>query len=576
MTAMIPASHFPPTSLPFFAASTWSNGCCVVQMSTVAGPESGDFEAVVASNGRTIREPSTAPLPDKLAPSSGSSSSRVALWTTLLLVALALGAVGVRAMSGLKPNTDKFVFHTARRGTLLVTVTERGNLESQQNVKVFCEVDDINGDGLEGTAILEIVPNGTQVNKGDLLVQLDQAGHLDRLDAQVLATENAKAAQLQAQISYENIQTQAETLEEEAKLQVEIAKLQLQMFIHKENGTNALEADEINRQIDATENEILAAKASLQLIENEKKGTEELFKLGYAGKSEVDKVRLDYLQAQSTLSAKINTLETQLATLEKKTDFEYRMSQMQFQGDVNTAIRELEQTRRNNTAEIAKAKVALDAAVRQFDKESERLERYRDQLAKCEIRAPESGMVAYATPSRSSRTSTIAEGALLRERQHILSLPNLTTMQVKTSVHESVQNKIEEGLTATIRIDAFPDRAYSGTVKSVGVLPDQGSWHSGDTKMYETYVTIDEAVEQIKPGMTAMVEIQIDRVAERDHRSGAGRQSEGKVHLSFCRAKRSGGQAGDRSRRNKRKVCGSSNRRGRERPGRTQSARGHG
>jgi HlyD family secretion protein len=85
-------------------------------------------------------------------------------------------------------------------------------------------------------------------------------------------------------------------------------------------------------------------------------------------------------------------------------------------------------------------------------------------------------------------------------------------MQVKTSVHESVQNQISEGLPATIRIDAVNDRSYAGSVKSIGVLPDQGSWHNSDTKMYETYVTIDENVEQLKPGMTAIVEIHVDRI----------------------------------------------------------------
>jgi RND family efflux transporter MFP subunit len=174
----------------------------------------------------------------------------------------------------------------------------------------------------------------------------------------------------------------------------------------------------------------------------------------------------------------------------------------------------LEQVRLNSTAEIAKAKVALDAANRQLKKEEERLARYQDQLTKCEIHAEQDGMVAYATPSRYSRSSTIAEGALLRERQHILSLPNLKLMQVKTAVHESVQNQIEAGLPVTVRIDAFPDQAYTGTVKSIGVLPDQKSWHSSDTKMYETYVTIDEEVENLKPGMTAMVEIHIDEIED--------------------------------------------------------------
>ncbi len=87
-------------------------------------------------------------------------------------------------------------------------------------------------------------------------------------------------------------------------------------------------------------------------------------------------------------------------------------------------------------------------------------------------------------------------------------------MQVKTSVHESVLDQIRPDLRALIRVDAFPDRVYQGTVKSVAVLPDQGGWFSPDTKVYKTIVTIDEEVEQLKPGMTAVVEIDVDRLTD--------------------------------------------------------------
>lgn len=481
-----------------------------MKMQTVdSGP--GELEAVTPASA-----PSNAP---KSRPFREPERTFVSRRRVLLIVAAATVAVvatfaTVNALRGLGRPSKELIFHTVKKGTLSITVTERGNLESQQNVKLFCEVDDISGDSIDGTAILSIVENGTEVKQGDLLVELDSSGHLERVDAQILATEKASAAQIQADIQFENQQSQNETLEDQAVLAVELARLQLEMFTHDENGTNVLEADEINREIDDTENLILAARAQLKLNENAKQGTEELFKLGYAGRSEVDRTRLDYLQAQSALAAQINRLETQLGNLNKKTDFERRMSEMQFRGDLDTAKRDLEQVKRNNQAELAKAKVTLDAANRQLKKEEERLERYKSQLSKCKIFAPQDGMVAYATPSRYSRSSTIAEGALIRERQHILSLPNLRMMQVKTSVHESVQNQISEGLAATIRLDAFPDRQYQGRVKSIGVLPESGSWYDSDTKMYETYVTIDEEVEEIKPGMTAVVEIHVDQLED--------------------------------------------------------------
>jgi hypothetical protein len=85
-------------------------------------------------------------------------------------------------------------------------------------------------------------------------------------------------------------------------------------------------------------------------------------------------------------------------------------------------------------------------------------------------------------------------------------------MQVKTSVHESVLDQVKQGQTVSVRVDAFPDRLYPGTVKSVAVLPDQGGWYGSDTKVYQTIVTIDVPVERLKPGMTAVAEIHVERL----------------------------------------------------------------
>jgi len=417
-----------------------------------------------------------------------------------------------RILDRFRNQTNNFIFHTVERDTLPITVVERGNLESQRDVKVFCEVDDVHGDGIEGTAIIWIIPNGEHVKAGDLLVEIDSAGHLEQLDLQILDTDRVRAEQIQADVIHINQMSMNKTAKAEAELAVKLAELQLEMFMDSEKGTHKLEVDAIQREIDDTENEILAAKAKLQLARNEKDGIEALFKLGYQSKSEVDRTRLDYLQAQSSLAASINRLETKMATLRKKTYYEWQMSLLQFEGDVETTERNLEQVQLNNEAELAQAVAALNGANRALKKEQERLARYEQQLENCKIYAEQEGMVAYAASSRYSRSSTIGEGALLRKRQQILSIPNLTRMQVKTAVHESVQNQIKEGLPVTIRLNAFPDRAYTGSVKSVDVLPDQGNWANSDTKMYKTFVTIDEDVQELKPGMTAVVEIHVAEI----------------------------------------------------------------
>ena len=406
------------------------------------------------------------------------------------------------------------VYYTVQSSSLPISVKERGNLESQHNIKVLCEVDDIRGDGVDGTPIIWIIPNGSSVKEGELLVEFDSASHLQRLDEKILERERALADMIQTRSIYENQLSQNQKTEADAVLAVRIAKLELEMFQDKENGTAHLEIEEIRRLIDDVNNEILEAQASLELKRHEKHGTESLFKMGYAGKSELDRTRLDFLQAESTYAAKLNKLKTQLSTLKKKEIYEHVKQELTLKGDVETAERDLDQVRITNNAELEQAKAAMDGAARALTKEDELLERYRVQLEKCKIYAPQDGMVAYATQSRWSSRGAIAVGTAVHERQHLLSLPNLTKMQVKTSVHESVLDQIKTGLPATIRLDAFADRAYSGTVKSVAVLPDQEGWYGSDTKVYETIVTIDEDVEQLKPGMTAVVEIHVDELKD--------------------------------------------------------------
>lgn len=387
---------------------------------------------------------------------------------------------------------------------LPVTVIERGSLDSQVNLQVHCEVDDVRSDGINGTPIVWVITNGSSVSKGDLICELDASAIRAELDEQILGTEESRSLHIQAEANLENQVIQNQTAEDKAKLDVELARLELEMFTHEKMGSHQLAVEAIERQIDDLSNQILASEMSMKLKRNEKSGIESLFKLGYAGKSEMDRSVLSHLQAEAEYAANLNKLQTQLASKEKLDTFEKRMQLLELKGQLSTAEQNLNQVLITNKAKMVQMRALLASRSEQLKKKEERLKRYQDQMAKCKIFAPQDGMVAYAT---SSRDAEIAEGVPVRPRQHILSIPNLRSMQVKTSVHESVLDRVQPGLKANITVDAFPDRSYTGTVKSVAVLPEQ-SYYS-DVKAYETIITVDEDVYQLKPGMTAVCEVDI-------------------------------------------------------------------
>ena len=265
---------------------------------------------------------------------SADSSSRSKAVTGILtgkrivLGVLVVAVLGIfvlvlrSGMGSLGTPDQPLIYYTVTRGDLPIVVTERGNLESQDSIDVYCDVEDIHGDGVHGTTILWIVPNGSSIKKDELLVELDVSGHQDRLDKKILDVEKAREAKIKANVQYENRITQNETLEADARLEVELAKLELEMFQDKEKGTHRLDVEEIKRLIEDIDNKILAAQADLELKKNDLQGVDQLFKLGYAGKNDLEKSRLDFLKAEGTYAAEVNKLSTQLSTLKKKEDYD--------------------------------------------------------------------------------------------------------------------------------------------------------------------------------------------------------------------------------------------------------------
>ncbi len=421
---------------------------------------------------------------------------RLVIAITLMLVLIALVA-GFASFSGETRTLEgELVLFTVQPGDLEITVTERGTLESQNNVQIICEVDDIHGDGILGTPILWIVENGSSVKKGDLIVELDSASHLERLDQQILQTDQARAKNTQAQLYYKNRITRNQTNKANAELEVQMAKLALQQYEDEQGGTFQIELQEIELGLQQRE-------ARLQIDQRNLTGTERLYELGYKSKGDLAQANLQALRAEGAL-------KRETARRRELMEYGYTRSKLKLEGALQSAERARIQVGRDNTALLAQAEARKNAAEMSLKREEERLARYQEQLEKCKLYAPQDGMVAYhVEANRWGQSSTIAEGVAVRDRQTILSIPSLKRMQVKTSVHESVVDRIKTGMSATIRLDAFPNRHYNGTVDAVAVLPDPGGWLSSGTKVYKTIVKIDEDVDSLKPGMTAVAEVHI-------------------------------------------------------------------
>ncbi len=205
-------------------------------------------------------------------------------------------------------------------------------------------------------------------------------------------------------------------------------------------------------------------------------------------------------------------------TISKKLFFRYTFPKEAEQAfsEYEEALRKLDRAKREATIKLMNAKVNMDATAARFVIQDMTRQDYKEQLAKSLIYATHEGLVVYGG-EESSRyyggSEPIREGALVREQQTILTIPDITQMSFLVPIHESSIKKVEKGQKARIKVEAFPDEPFVGEVTKVSVLPSsQRRWMNPDLKVYETTVSVEGVYEWLKPGMTAEVEILIEEL----------------------------------------------------------------
>jgi HlyD family secretion protein len=381
-----------------------------------------------------------------------------------LAALLGVGGVVVYSVPGMsKPIKGLFVggksdiiTTVVQRGALPITVVEKGSLESSKNEDAYCLV--------EGqTTIIMILPEGTPVKKDQIVCQLDSASLKDTLVNQKITTKSAEA-------NHENAKLTREV--------AEIAVVEYEEGIYKQD-------------LATVEGEIKLAESDLSRSEDRLDWARRMFEKGYVSMA---------TKVSEELTLKKARFALEQAQSKKKVLVDYTRGKT-----VKELKSEVEKARSDELAK--KATYALE------DSKEKKLEK---QIINCDIKAPADGLVVYANdPNRAFGSSQpqIEEGATVRERQKIFSLPDITRMQVNTKVHESQVDKLANArnMKAKIRVDAFAAETLDGTVTDVAPLPDSTNFFSSDIKVYTTKVKIDQPLPGLKPGMTAEVTILVDR-----------------------------------------------------------------
>ncbi len=485
-------------------------------------------------------------------------------WTWQAAVAVAVLLTGFWwLMPTGETSFDEGITFEAQRGSLEITVVEGGEAQSTQAQEIRSEV--------QGrTAIIDIVEEGYRVTEEDIedglvLVELDSSDLEEQLTQQEIDYQNALASLTEAEEQYQITLSQNESNIHDAELALKFSQMDLERFLGDDLGREILaqvetevereyfaaatdtadvmpegvDAPQVDVDIDVfdgdepeletafdyqalidddrlggearqelrdLDSEITLTEEELTQAETQYQWTVELAEEGFVTSDEEERDRL---------SVQRNEISRDAALTERDlfVGYEFPKQLEDLVSEYVQARRQLEREQRQAAAEAAQAEARLRSQRATYELQAQRKQELIEQIEASEIRAKREGLVVYATGGRGD--DPIEEGTEVRERQEILTIPDMNHMAVEVQVHESMVNRLQTGQSARITTDSHPEETLRGEVTRVALVPDSGHrWLNPDLRVFPTTVEIDGAYEWLRPGMTAEVEIIVSSLDE--------------------------------------------------------------
>jgi RND family efflux transporter MFP subunit len=378
-----------------------------------------------------------------------------------------------------------------QRGDLVVSILQSGELVAKSSRQILNEA-------YRDAKIIEVVDDGAAVTDGQLLFELESSELMERYLDQQSDVAEAEANLKLAQETLAIARLKNTTDVESAKLKVELAVLDLKKY----------EEVEYAQMKEKAESDIMLAEEELKRSISELEGTQELYDKGYSNKNDLDSDRL-------SVQRKEVEVRNKTAELKILKEYTHTKKQKELENAVVNAKDALLRLEKTNAADIESKEASIISKKTRLEIEKNQLTTREVQFANTKSYADFSGQVFYPKPERYGSMSKIEKGATVQFRQAILSFPDLTAWDLKVGIPEAMIDKVNIGQAAVATLDAVPGLVLHGQIEKISAVPDSQGWFSTGVKTYAIVINVtSEAMGQLKPGMSATVEIVTDRLLD--------------------------------------------------------------
>lgn len=369
-----------------------------------------------------------------------------------------------------------------------------GELEAREQVEIRNRLD-------TRATLTSIVKEGTRVRRGEVLFVLNSESIEQQITEEESRVETARADLQAAENAYLIQVSDNESRLRAAILEHELAQLALEQW----------REGDFPKDLERFQADYESAKRNHRRLADKFVLSTELFEKDFKSKNDYDQEAIQLLEAESRVK------QAELA-LQTYREFQRPRDEKQRTSDVDEALAKVERVRKQNEIELASKDASRRNARRQLELREDRLAKLREQLSFCVVVAPNDGLVVYNSSTRQGRWNNDPPepGTEVSPNQVVLVLPDTSEMVASVRVHESLAGRLRPGQPANVKIEALGSRILPGTVDSIGVLAESGSWRDPNLREYTVRILLQpgDAAKELKPSMRAEATIILDQVDE--------------------------------------------------------------
>jgi multidrug resistance efflux pump len=377
------------------------------------------------------------------------------------------------------------------RGPIEIKVRAVGSLKAKKFTRIRSHVE------MEAKIIF-LAEEGSTVKAGDILVKFDPTD----LDRQI---KTMKRNLDEALASLDAAETELSIQEIDGKNQVAKADLALGQA---EKAVERYEKGDAPIQKRKLQISLEEAKSDLDRKQEKFKQMPELLKEGFVTALQVEEERINLEKAKVGW-------ESAKRELELFETYTYPMELDRKNANVETARIDLEAVKKRTASQLKQrtaSKLSRENHVRELRQE---LQELQEKIGKMVLKAPTGGLVIFGESGERRRwrdDDEIRVGSRVWPRETIITLPDMSEMIVQFRVHEADINKIRPGIEGSVVVDSYGAKTFKGKIIKIADLANAGGWRSDpDVREFDVEILLDGRDLGLKPGVTARVEIVVDR-----------------------------------------------------------------